>query len=549
MKLLWIRCRTAVCAKSIFNLAVFGALSYLTFSSRDVYAQCAPDVTPPIISCPSDIVQDNDPDSCSAVVLFTDPSYSDACDGAVTQTFNCTGSVQFFTVPAGVFSITIEAWGAQGAGGNGGLGGYAKGDMAVAPGEVLEIRVGCQNGYNGGGAGFAAVAKNGGGATDVRTAPYALADREIVAGGGGGGGMTDVAIYAGGAGGGGTVGANYAGGAGGAGYGGPGGPGGVAGGTGNSSCHSGGGGGGGFTAGGSPSCNTCYTSTCGTAGVLALGGAGDTWETGICYTTFGGTSGGGGGYYGGGGTSVGNCGSGGGGGGSSFTGTLTTITLTGGLNSGDGQVDITYPGSTTTLTQTAGLASGSVFPVGTTTNTFEAEDGAGNISSCSFDVTVVDAGPNVDATTTTSGFDISANNATATSYQWIDCDSSVAIPGETNQDYTATYNGSFAVIVTEGACSDTSTCVAISGVGMEANEALKNVKIYPNPTNGDFSIELSKKYDLVEVAILDLTGRVMKQFTVATTSKVNTSFDGSDGMYFVRISADGRQTHSMLIIE
>jgi hypothetical protein len=40
--------------------------------------------------------------------------------------------------------------------------------------------------------------------------------------------------------------------------------------------------------------------------------------------------------------------------------------------------------------QTAGLPSGSVFPVGTTTNTFEVTDASGNTASCSFDVTVVD---------------------------------------------------------------------------------------------------------------------------------------------------------------
>ncbi|MEO1033415.1 MAG: HYR domain-containing protein, partial [Bacteroidota bacterium] len=43
-----------------------------------------------------------------------------------------------------------------------------------------------------------------------------------------------------------------------------------------------------------------------------------------------------------------------------------------------------------TLTQTAGLPSGSVFPVGTTTNTFEAVDAYGNVGTCSFDVTVVE---------------------------------------------------------------------------------------------------------------------------------------------------------------
>jgi hypothetical protein len=42
------------------------------------------------------------------------------------------------------------------------------------------------------------------------------------------------------------------------------------------------------------------------------------------------------------------------------------------------------------LEQTTGLASGSLFPIGTTTNSFLATDGSGNTSTCSFDVTVTD---------------------------------------------------------------------------------------------------------------------------------------------------------------
>ncbi len=46
-------------------------------------------------------------------------------------------------------------------------------------------------------------------------------------------------------------------------------------------------------------------------------------------------------------------------------------------------------GAATTL-QTAGLASGATFPVGVTTQVFGATDGAGNTTTCSFSVTVVD---------------------------------------------------------------------------------------------------------------------------------------------------------------
>lgn len=261
--------------------------------------------------------------------------------GAFAQTtnFSYTGAMQTYTVPAGVTAIRIEVWGAQGQGGNGGQGGYCRGDLAVTPGQVYNIYVGGQAGYNGGGLGWAATPRNGGGASDVRFGGTALNNRIIVAGGGGS--SSGDGNYQGGTGGGGTVGPNYAGGGGAVGYGGPGGAGGLSGGTGNTSCHAGGAGGGGFTSGGAPSCNTCYTSTCGQAGSLGQGGNGDTWENGICYNSYGGTSGGGGGYYGGGGSSVGNCGSGGGGGGSSWVGSLSNTVMTGGIRPGNGAAAIT----------------------------------------------------------------------------------------------------------------------------------------------------------------------------------------------------------------
>ena len=48
-----------------------------------------------------------------------------------------------------------------------------------------------------------------------------------------------------------------------------------------------------------------------------------------------------------------------------------------------------------TTTQIAGLPSGSTFPLGTTTNTFEVEDTAGNTTSCSFTVEVTGVPPSI----------------------------------------------------------------------------------------------------------------------------------------------------------
>ncbi len=61
-----------------------------------------------------------------------------------------------------------------------------------------------------------------------------------------------------------------------------------------------------------------------------------------------------------------------------------------------------------TTTQTAGLASGSVFPVGTTTETFRVTDASGNTTSCSFTITVTDT----EAPSITCNSNIAVSNTT-----------------------------------------------------------------------------------------------------------------------------------------
>ncbi len=135
----------------------------------------------------------------SAVFLLV---FSVGAINAQVTTFNYTGGVQTYTVPPGVTSIEIEAFGAEGGGGFPGLGGRAMGTLPVTPGDVLQVYVGGNptvqlgpGGFNGGGAvgalpcGGGSDGWPGGGASDVRTSP-SLTDRMIVAGGGGGQGWS-----------------------------------------------------------------------------------------------------------------------------------------------------------------------------------------------------------------------------------------------------------------------------------------------------------------------------------------------------------------------
>jgi len=252
---------------------------------------------------------------------------------AQVTTYDYTGSSDTYTVPIGVTSISIECYGAEGnvglgaGGGDAGLGGYAEGELAVTPGDILNIFVGGQDGFNGGGTGGDIGGGNGGGASDVRFGGVGLGDRIIVGGGGGGGGSTGCNIA-------------WAGGVGGAG-------GGLVGTNGADSPNGGGGFGGTSGVGG--------LEGIGCGGYLGSPGSDDGTGgdgQGCCCLTTPGGGGGGGGFVvggGGGGGSAGTVGCSGndkGGGGGGAGGTSNTLALLAastddGVRSGDGQIIIT----------------------------------------------------------------------------------------------------------------------------------------------------------------------------------------------------------------
>lgn len=350
---------------------ISGVLLIYSLSSALSFSQCV------TISVPTDTIVYSDSSSCGVIVNYPTPTAVNSCNS--TTTFSYTGSLQTFIVPAGVTSINIEAVGAQGGSvtttcaANGGLGARMSGDVAVNPGDQIDIMVGQQGFTNGADAG-------GGGGTFVVL--HAGNVPLVIAGGGGGAtnnigscganrnGLDAVITTNGTASGNGLV------------------AGGTGGNGGGASSGSGGGGGGFLTdgvAGMGLANNNGKSYLNGGAGGTGnnndfggYGGGGAGWFTG--------GNGGGGGGYSGGGTSGNQPFTGGGGGGSYNIGTNQSNSA--GYQSGNGYATFTYP-SSYTITQIAGLPSGSTFPVGTTINTFVV-NGSGSADTASFTITVTD---------------------------------------------------------------------------------------------------------------------------------------------------------------
>ncbi len=146
---------------------------------------------------------------------------------------------------------------------------------------------------------------------------------------------------------------------------------------------------------------------------------------------------------------------------------------------------------------------------GTTTVTWTYDDGNGNSSTQTQSVVIT---PINNGVTQTGALTLSAN-AAGYDYQWVDCNNgNQAINSETGQTFTATANGSYAVMIDNGSCTVTSNCTVINSVGIESLDQ-NDFKVFPNPTSGVFTINSTEILNNVIVEIYSSIGQLVYQNT------------------------------------
>ena len=147
----------------------------------------------------------------------------------------------------------------------------------------------------------------------------------------------------------------------------------------------------------------------------------------------------------------------------------------------------------------------------------------------SFDVTITSSPL---STITISGITLTADETGAT-YQWLDCNNSNApIAGETNQSFTPSVNGNYAVEITKDGCTSTSSCTAVTTVNINEYTS-NNINIYPNPSKGVFTItteKLGKNFTLT-----DNVGKVVTNGVLNSTQSAIDISNYSNGLYILNI--------------
>ena len=187
------------------------------------------------------------------------------------------------------------------------------------------------------------------------------------------------------------------------------------------------------------------------------------------------------------------------------------------------------------ITETAEICNGDVYTwegsdyttAGTYTETYTTVNGCDSIRELTLTVFTIDTSVTVNQSTLTA-------NATGT-YQWIDCSNNQAISGETNQSFTASETGNYAVEVTQNTCVDTSSCYNIVITSIAENDFGAKITVYPNPASGFVTVELPEYSESYRITLIDMLGRVLLEDDLTGTSKRINLAAYANGVYFLTV--------------
>jgi hypothetical protein len=174
-----------------------------------------------------------------------------------------------------------------------------------------------------------------------------------------------------------------------------------------------------------------------------------------------------------------------------------------------------------------------IFPIvqGTTLVTWTYDDGNGNTSAQTQNIIIT---PIDNGITQVNDTTLSAN-AIGHNYQWIDCNNANAIiPNEIAQVFVPSVAGSYACIINNGTCSDTTECLSSTVSIIENSWDSELIEVYPNPTEGRITINSVETIE--SITVLNSLGQVVETIQNIELNEAQLDLPNEPGVYLIQVN-------------
>jgi len=212
-----------------------------------------------------------------------------------------------------------------------------------------------------------------------------------------------------------------------------------------------------------------------------------------------------------------------------------------------------FPGSPYTFTSSAylqGLCGGA------TTLTVTSNDGCvGNMTVTINAPTIIQVNPTIVTNLSSSGACDAVLTGTATGgtpgyvYNWIDCITQTSFG--TQPTIGNICAGDYAFQATDmNGCTVTSTCINVSATSsIDATKSIVDFSIFPNPSNGLFSVELNSSIESqIEMSIQDISGSIVYKTILSEDFQTfDLKNELSNGVYLVTLNGISNKTFKLVI--
>lgn len=137
-------------------------------------------------------------------------------------------------------------------------------------------------------------------------------------------------------------------------------------------------------------------------------------------------------------------------------------------------------------------------------------------------------------------------NQSIGSYQWINCTTNTLVANATNQSFNVTQNGNYACVLTNGNCSDTTSCILVSTIGIDDEQTL-DYQVIPNPFENEFQLNFTSNSTPVKIVVKDVFGSIVFCQEQYQSGEKIQLVSLASGIYFIEASQSKTKVNQKVI--